>query len=209
MSQKLVQQAKVKTNLTKGSICSIDVQAVTFKSLWDNYVTGSPYDDPSKTHSNQCAIRMSATLHKVGVEMKSFSQKTVKPEAGKESIGRILLNGKATSTRADEMASWLKQQPFCGLPKEPENITGKDWESKVKDRTGIIFFGGYWTREGEEGAGASGGHIDLWNGSRLTNNGTLGTVETFMRFRLGIHRPWPRVYSDLRASKTILFFEIK
>ena len=146
MSQKLVQQAKVKTNLTKGSICSINVQAVTFENLWNNYVKGQPYTD-SKTgkvpegSENQCAIRLSATLHNVGVEMKSFSEKTVKPEPGKKSIGRILLNGKATSTRADEMASWLRQQPFCGLPKEPENITGKDWESKVKDRTGIIFFG--------------------------------------------------------------------
>lgn len=200
MSQKLVQQAKVKTNLTKGSICSINVQAVTFKSLWDNYVTGSPYDDPSKTHSNQCAIRMSATLHKVGVEMKSFSQKTVKPEAGKASIGRILLDGKATSTRANEMASWLRQQPFCGLPKAPEDITGQDWETKVRGRTGIIAFDGYWSRDSDSTGQASGGHIDLWNGSKMTGFGT------------GVRARWgiviPGIWSDLRKSKTILFFPI-
>ena len=41
---------------------------------------------------------------------------------------------------------WL--QPFCGLPKKPEDITGKDWKSKDKGRTGIIMFHAYWTRDG-------------------------------------------------------------
>ena len=84
---------------------------------------------------------MSATLHRIGIEMKSFSQKLVKPALGKASIRRILLDRKAT----DEMASWLSPQPFCGLPSKPENVTGQDWQSKVKSRTGILFFGGYWT----------------------------------------------------------------
>jgi len=70
-------------------------------------------------------------------------------------------------------------------------------------------FDRYWTRDGESAAAASGGHIDLWNGSRLTNNGVLGTIETFGRFTLGINNPWIPVYSDLRKSKTILFFEVK
>lgn len=67
----------------------------------------------------------------------------------------------------------------------------------------------YWTRGGEAPASASGGHIDLWNGSRLTNNGVAGTLETFARFTLGINNPWIPVYSDLRKSKLILFFEVK
>lgn len=205
MSKKLVQQAKVKTNTTKDSICSINVQAVTFSSLWDNYVTGQPYTD-SKTgdvpagFDNQCAIRMSATLHKVGVEMKSFSQSTVKPAQGSTTIGRILLNGKATSTRANEMASWLSQQPFCGLPKKPEDLTGQDWESKVRGRTGIISFDGYWSRDSDSSGQASGGHIDLWNGSKMTGFGTG------LRARWGI--VIPGIWSDLRKSKQILFFPI-
>jgi len=57
-----------------------------------------------------------------------------------------------------------------GLPKEHENITGKDWES-VRG---------------------------LWNESRLTNNGVSGTLETFARITLGINSPWIPLYSDLR-----------
>ncbi|RQR59519.1 hypothetical protein DIE19_17345 [Burkholderia sp. Bp9126] len=36
--------------------------------------------------------------------MKSFSSKLVKPLGGQSSIGRILLNGKAAATRANELA---------------------------------------------------------------------------------------------------------
>jgi hypothetical protein len=198
MTTRLIQHASVRTNTTKDSVCDIKVEAIKFVQLWDNYVTGNPYNDP--TYDNQCAIRLSATLHRVGVEMKSFSQRIVKPGPGKRSIGRILLNGKATATRADEMASWLQLQPFCGLPPKPENITGVDWEKKVRGRTGIIFFGGYWRREGETGQG-SGGHIDLWNGERMTGFGT------------GLRSRWniviPGIWSDLNAANTILFFAVQ
>lgn len=198
MTTRLIQHARVRTNTTKDSVCNIKIEAITFAQLWNNYVTGNPHNDPD--YHNQCAIRLSATLHRVGVEMKSFSQTIVKPGPGKKSIGRILLNGKATATRADEMASWLELQPFCGLPSKPENITGMDWEKKVRDRTGIIFFGGYWRREGETGQG-SGGHIDLWNGERMTGFGT------------GLRSRWniviPGIWSDLNAAKTILFFAVK
>jgi len=207
MSGALKQKATVQTNAVKDSVCKVGVPPVTFAQLWNSYVTGKPYDDPSGQYANQCAIRMSATLHRVGVEMKSFSQKVVKPAPGKATLGRILLNGKPAATRADEMAAWLKLQPFCGLPSNPEEVTGSDWESKVKGRTGIIFFGEYWARDGESAANASGGHIDLWNGSRLTNNGFLGTLETFARFTLGI-RSGPG-YSDLGKSRRILFWEVE
>ncbi|MCM3604093.1 type VI secretion system amidase effector protein Tae4 [Cupriavidus pauculus] len=201
MTKTLVQQAKVRTNTVKDSVCKINVPAVKFADLWDNYVTGDPYNDPTGEYENQCAIRMSATFHKVGIEMKSFSEKTIKPMPGKKTIGRILLNGKATATRAQELAEWLKLQPFCGLPKQPENITGKDWVEKVKGRTGIIMFDGYWTRDGESSASASGGHIDLWNGEKLTGFGTGLRV----RWNIVIRGIW----SDFRNSKTILFFPIQ
>jgi hypothetical protein len=188
----------VKTNTTPDSRMCLQVQAITFQQLWDNYVTGNPYDDPA--YDNQCAIRLSATLHKVGVEMKSFSQKLVKPSPGTSSIGRILLNGKPAATRANEMAEWLRLRPFCGLPAQPENITGKDWESKVRGRSGIIFFGGYWARSKKE-VDPTGGHIDLWNGDKMTGFGTG------MRARFGI--VIPGIWSDLREAKTILFFPIK
>ncbi|GGD96137.1 type VI secretion system amidase effector protein Tae4 [Caballeronia grimmiae] len=194
---------KVRTNPTPNSVKEVQLKAVTFQELWTNYPSGNPYDNPA--YKNQCAIRMSVTLHNVGIGMKSFSSKVVRPSSGQPSIGRIILDGKATATRADEMGQWLKLQPFAGLPKA-ENITGSGWQEKIKGRTGIVQFSQYWTREGENADSASGGHIDLWNGSKLTSPSAGGAVDTFMRFTLGISSAW---YSDLGKSKQILFWEIQ
>ena len=195
----------VRTNSTSNSVKEVPLKVLTFQELWNNYITGDPYDDPNGQYRNQCAIRMSATFHRVGIEMKSFSQKLVKPMPGKPTLGRILLDGKSTATRAYELAEWLKLRPIAGLP-PPEHVTGSDWQSKVKGRAGIIFFYGYWRQDGDSADSFSGGHIDLWNGSRLTNNGALGTLETFARFTLNM-RTGPG-YSDLGESKQILFWEM-
>jgi hypothetical protein len=133
----------VRTNSTPGSVKVVELKVLTFQELWDNYPSGDPYDNLDCKY--QCAIRMSVTFHRVGVEMKSFSQKLVRPLSGQPTIGRIILDGKATATRADELSEWLKLRPFAGLPL-PENVTGADWESKVKGRTGIIAFRNYWAR---------------------------------------------------------------
>jgi len=196
----------IRTNATPNSIKEVQLKTVTFQELWDNYVTGDPYSDPSGQYKNQCAVRMSATFHTVGIEMKSFSQKLVKPMPGKPVLGRILLDGQATATRAYELAEWLKLQPFAGI-RSPEDITGPAWRNNVAGRTGIIFFYGYWQQDGDSPDSLSGGHIDLWNGSRLTNNGALGALETFARFTLNM-RTGPG-YSDLGKSKQILFWALK
>jgi hypothetical protein len=200
MTGPLKQKQRVQTNTIPGSVCKVDVPAVTFEQLWDSYATGDPYVDPKtgevpQGFENQCAIRISVTLHRVGIEMKSF-----------DGGGRILINGKRTSVRAKELAAWLKLQPFCGLPSKPENITGADWQSKIKGRTGIVFFGSYWARPGQSTQNADGDHIDLWNKSKLTPS-----VESFLRFYLGINRlPSPSSwfsnrednwFSDLGKSK--------
>ncbi|MFM0591463.1 type VI secretion system amidase effector protein Tae4 [Paraburkholderia dilworthii] len=198
----------VKTNTTQDSIKEVPLKAITFDELWNNYPSGNPYADPAYT--NQCAIRLSVTFHRVGIAMKSFSAKRIKPMSGAPTIGRVILEGNATATRAEELGEWLQLQPFAGLPRA-ENITGRDWESKVKGRRGIIQFARYWTRGGESQADASGGHIDLWNGSRLTISGAANAVATISRmlgrqaFRPGSTLGW----SDLGRSKTILFWEIK
>ena len=62
----------VRTNTTPNSIKEVQLKALTFDELWNNYVTGDPYDDPTGQYSNQCAIRMSATFHRVGIEMNHF-----------------------------------------------------------------------------------------------------------------------------------------
>ncbi|MDP9650427.1 type VI secretion system amidase effector protein Tae4 [Paraburkholderia caledonica] len=196
----------IRTNATPNSIKEVQLKTVTFQELWDNYVTGDPYSDPNGQYKNQCAVRMSATFHTVGIEMKSFSQKLVKPMPGKPVLGRILLDGQATATRAYELAEWLKLQPFAGI-RPPGDITGPAWRNNVAGRTGIIFFYGYWQQDGDSPDSLSGGHIDLWNGSRLTNNGALGALETFARFTLNM-RTGPG-YSDLGKSKQILFWALK
>ncbi|MEQ5843079.1 type VI secretion system amidase effector protein Tae4 [Paraburkholderia acidicola] len=200
----------VKTNSTPNSVKEVHLNVLTFRELWDNYATGNPYDDPDGQHGNQCAIRMSVTFHRVGIEMKSFSQKVVKPAPGRASIGRILLGGKATATRADELAEWLKLRPIAGL-RPAENITGPDWSSRVKDRTGIIAFLRYWSRERENPEDASGSHIDLWNGSRLTISSPANSFATMGRM-LGMDSffaEYPFGFSDLGQSKQILFWEMK
>ncbi|PRY01138.1 type VI secretion system amidase effector protein Tae4 [Paraburkholderia sp. BL25I1N1] len=198
----------VKTNSTPDSVKEVQLKAITFKDLWDSYPSGNPYDNPA--YEDQCAIRMSVAFHRLGIEMKSFSAKLVKPLSGQPTIGRIMLDGKATATRADELGQWLKQRPFLGLP-IAEDVTGAEWDSKVKGRTGIIQFSRYWTREGEDASNASGGHIDLWNGSRLTISGPLGAVATVSRvFGWQSFLPGTRIgFSDLRGSQQILFWEIK
>ena len=198
----------VRTNSTPGSIKVVELKVLTFQELWNNYPSGDPYDNPD--YKDQCAIRMSVTFHRVGVEMKSFSQKLVRPLSGQPTIGRIILDGKATATRADELSEWLKLRPFAGLPL-PENVTGADWESKVKGRTGIIAFRNYWARSLKE-KDPSGGHIDLWNGNRLTISSGEGLLGVFGR-GIGVHSAhFPGTtygYSDLRKATEILFWEIK
>jgi len=175
---------------TFNSTKQVQSPSVTFDKLWKSYPWGNPYDN--NAYPDQCAIRMSVALQNAGINMTSFSQKLVKPLDGQKTIGRIMLNGKSTATRANELGEWLKLHPIPGIGK-PENITGKDWENKVEGRTGIIMFDGYWTRTGETAADASGGHIDLWNGSRLTISSVPDALATYAReagrnsFRQGAH----------------------
>lgn len=75
----------VRTNSTPNSIKEVPLKAVTFQELWDAYPSGNPYNNPE--YGNQCAIRMSVMFHRVGVEMKSFSQKLVRPLSGSECAG--------------------------------------------------------------------------------------------------------------------------
>jgi hypothetical protein len=198
---KVVQDKKVKTNNQKNSICSVSVEAVKFSDLWSSYPGGQPYKDPKtgnppKGYENQCAINLSAAIHGAGVEMKSFKGAVVE------------MGGRRLAIRAEELSTWLKLQPFCGLPRHPEDITGASWEEKIKGRTGIVFFADYWSRASEKAP--TGDHVDLWNGSRLTAVGA-SFFSTFAR-NLGINEVFPGTnygYSDIRKSKIILFWEIQ
>lgn len=205
MGSALIQKARVRTNTTKESVCSVQVQAAEFANLWASYPSAYPYVDPKTGkpppgYENQCAIKVSVAIHGVGVEMKSF-------RGAAERVG-----GLPAALLASQLAAWLKQQPFCGLPKAPENVTGADWQDKIRSRTGIVYFADYWTRNAKEKASGrpTGDHIDLWNGSRLTATGrsffsTMGRRLGLGSFGAGTS--WG--YSDLGRSSEILFWEIK
>jgi hypothetical protein len=202
---KLQQRATITTNKTPGSVCTVNVPVVTFATLWAGYPSSPPYVDPKTGkpppgYSNQCAIKISASVHAAGVEMKSFKGRS-----------KIVLNGKNAAGLAEELAAWLKTQPFCGLPTKPEAVTGADWQTKIKGRTGIVYFADYWKRNTDAKERPTGDHIDLWNGSRLTASGLLGTLTTMARFlgqrSIGAGTDWG--YSDLGTSREILFWEVR
>lgn len=181
---------------------------IKFKVFWDNYPSESNPcvgDDgnPPEGWSNQCAIRVGIALEKSGVSFDSFSG--ARCPAGPPRGGMV--------ARAEELGKWLNQKPFANCP-DHEMFGGKDWQSRVSGRTGIILFHNYWRRKGERTGNGSGDHIDLWNGSRLT-----WSITTAMRFLLRIPsmpslNPFgPRDeqsnwYSDLGNSSHIWFWAI-
>lgn len=171
---------------------------VRFSSLWAGYPSSKPYID-AKTgkvpegYENQCAIKVSVALVNAGERLKSFRGAAVS------------INGNPAAVRAQELAAWLHKANIPGLPALPESLAGKDWQSKIKGRTGIIYFADYWLRKDEKMP--SGDHIDLWNGSRLTASGLEGALVTMARFGLGIESG--PGFSDLGKATTILFWNIK
>lgn len=196
-------KTRVRTNDTRNSLCKVEVPPIEFRKLWDAYPKDHhPYVDPKTNkappgYENQCAIRVSAALHGAGVEMKSYTGASV------------ALNGMKAAVVATQLSQWLSLQPFCGLPKTAENITGKDWEGKIKGRTGIVYFENYWKRKGETKV-ATGDHIDLWNGSGLTPNAAnrlrrmgIDSIQWLPGFLDDLN------FSDLANSSRILFWEIR
>lgn len=172
------------------------MKPIIFADLWSSYPSEYPYIDPQtgnppRGYENQCAIKVSTAIYGAGATMKSFKGATVS------------VKGNKLSVRAEELAGWLKLQPFCGLPRIPQNITGADWQTKIKGKTGIVFFKDYWTRSSNEKI-PSGDHIDLWNESKLTPG-----LASFWRFTLGISSFRLIDLSDLGKSTEILFWEIK
>jgi len=168
---------------------------IKFSELWDAYPSDHPYKDSKgqtpKGYENQCAIKVSVALAGAGVKLVNFHGASVQ------------INGSPVAVRAEELTAWLSKEVIPGIS-APEEITGEDWEKKIKGRTGIVSFKDYWLRPGEKTP--TGDHIDLWNGSRLTMSGFEGTLVTSLRY-IGISSG--PGFSDLGKSKKILFWQIK
>jgi len=169
----------------------------SFVKMWAGYPSSHPYVDPKTGDDppgfdNQCAIKLSVALHATGIDLASFKGASVHVAAGKAAI------------RAEELGAWLKFQHIEGML-GPVDITGADWQDKIKGKHGIVAFTNYWTRPGEKTP--TGDHIDLWDGGSLTSSGLAGMAVSFARFTLGM-RSGPG-FSDLGKATSITFWEVR
>ena len=132
---------------------------VSFATLWRNHplVTGEKPVLDRTVYPNQCAINLSAALIRSGVDMASFHG-TWSWEKNKPKY----------PIRAQELANWFAKGG-ARLGAKTEKFSGKEvfgrekGKSGMSGRSGIVFFQHFW------GPGMQGNHIDLWNGSRLTD----------------------------------------
>src|SRR5690606_5637317 len=128
-------------------------KVANFQTIWNNHPTikgDVPLLD-QKVYANQCAINVSAALVRSGVPLTGFrgalSWQKEKPKY---------------AIRAQELANWLKTT-FPRIPTSFKSVSAKDFSSQLYGQRGIIFFQNYW------GLGNQGDHIDLWDGSKLTD----------------------------------------
>jgi hypothetical protein len=138
-----------------------------FQTIWNNHPIikrDAPILDRG-TYTNQCAINLSAALIRSGVSLDGFrGARSWQKDQPKYPI------------RAQELANWLKTT-FPRLPRRFEAVSPKEFSQKLSGKRGIIFFQNYW------GPGNQGDHIDLWNGSRLTDWRTWARIHV----RIGSH----------------------
>ena len=160
----------------------------TFATLWSNHpnVKGDTPLLNKRVYENQCAINLSAALMRSGVSMNGYTG-TWPWEKDKPRY----------AIRAQELANWLST-PASLLPTKIEKFIGKEafgeigGRKGIMNRRGIVFFQNYW------GAGAQGDHIDLWNGSRLTD--MLSWVRIYARIgSLGLG-------TDYRKAQSVWFW---
>jgi hypothetical protein len=162
----------------------------TFATLWINHplIKGdAPLLDKTQ-YENQCAINLYAALQRSGVNVMSFrGQLSWQKDKPKYAI------------RAQEVADWLAS-PARPIPTTVEKFAGREVFGEVKDkrgikgRTGIVYFQNYW------GVGAQGDHIDLWNGTRLTD--MLSLMRIYARIgSLGLG-------PDYRKAQSVWFWAV-
>ena len=87
-------------------------------------------DDPPG-FDNQCAIKPSVSLNAAGVDLSSFKGATVR------------VRGARLAIRVKELSAWLRMQRIDGMLGAVD-ITGENWQDKIKGRRGIVSFANYW-----------------------------------------------------------------
>lgn len=167
---------------------AVQAKTLKFKSLWDNFPDDAPCD---KQFSNQCAIRVGTALAKSGIKTTNIVRKQRHCWHHKDSEGHILA--------AAELADGLNKFAIAGVQKSIE-LTPENFKSKIAGKTGIIYFQDYWERTTDKKGSPTGDHIDLWNGSRISD------WTSWIRIQMNI--VIPGVWSDLENSKRVLFWQV-
>ncbi len=161
-----------------------------FKEIWKEYPSESPCS--TKDFKNQCAIKVGMALAKCGVNTLDLVPKGRHCWHHKAQEGHVL--------SAEELAAGLQRVKLQGVSSAIK-IQGKDFKSKLAGKKGIIFFKDYWVRSIDSPDRPTGDHIDLWNGSRLTD------WRTWIRIQFGL--VIPDVWSDLEQATEILFWKLE
>lgn len=172
---------------------------IKFEELWKNHPTVLNSNDPCEINgkpqfSNQCAIRVGVALSKCGIDTSKM------PGARhcwyhKKAQGHILA--------AEDLANSLNKYPINGI--QPAiTVDPKTFKNDLKNKKGIIMFKDYWKRVGE--INPTGDHIDLWNGSRLTDPKSWARIH-LRAGSFGLHSFIPG-WSDLENSKSVIFWRI-
>ena len=116
-------KAKINTILQSNKNESFNV--ITFAKLKAAYPSSPPCDE--KVFKDQCAIKVSTALQGAGVSLKTFTGTCCWQHKGMKHV-----------LRAEELANWLKMRYLANWP-DPIDITGKDWQKQIKNKTGVIF----------------------------------------------------------------------
>ena len=156
----------------------------SFIKLWSNHpnVKGDDSLLDRETYENQCAINLSATLLRSGVNMTSYNGQW----SWQKSKPKLAI-------RAQQLADWMAS-PVNPLNSKVEKYSGSEVFDKIKGRSGVIFFQNYW------GINHQGDHIDLWNGYRLTDWASwIRIYARFHSYGLG---------TDYRKAESVWFWPL-
>lgn len=164
------------------------MKKIKFKELWDNYPDKSPCNSRFK---NQCAIKVGTALAKSGVRTTDLVPAKRHCWFHDTNQGHVL--------SAEELAAGLSKNTVNGLDDGIE-LPGNDYNLAITGKKGIIFFQNYWLRDADRPDRPTGDHIDLWNGSRLTD------WSSWIRIQFGL--VIPDIWSDLEKSQKVIFWNM-
>lgn len=158
-----------------------------FSTLWGNHpnIKGDAPILDKAVYENQCAINLGAAWLRSGMTFSGYTG-ALSWEKDKPKY----------PIRAQELADWFAT-PRSHLPSRVQKFGGKEVFEKINGKTGILFFQNYW------GSGDQGDHIDLWNGSRLTDWRTWARIHIRLG-EYGLHNLGAG--SDFRKAASVWFW---